>query len=355
MADAFYGLTGQQAVKDKLSELLRGAARGHAHLFTGEAGTGKFSFARAFAKALLCGGGPADSTQSGRPFSPPCGACASCGLFGSGAHDDYLCIEPTGQGQKPVIPVDAIRRITNWIYLRPLYSTRKVCVIARADHMTEQAQNALLKTLEEPPPYGILILTAASEGMLLETARSRCAVTRFGGYSDDELSDILNASDSPPDKSVTRLFIRLSGGNPGYALELAGSGTFMSLRGELLNLFCGCLDNDAHSYYMLPAHLERNRERFSQQAGIMVHWLRDLWICSVYGTPGTGGFGAEADALISNGDMAQRLEKYRGRFRPGALLDCMERIDETCSAVAANANFTLAVNAMLYKINDLLE
>ena len=343
----FKGLVGQHAVKDKLAGLVMRGAPGHAHLFTGAAGFGKRLFACAFAKALLCAGSKLrEQLGFTDPGRLPCGDCLPCKLFHTGATGDYLYVEPTGQGQRPAIPVDDIRRIVDWFSTRPLYSPRKVCIIAQADHMTEQAQNALLKTLEEPPSYGVAILTASNPGMLLETVRSRCSVTFFTGYTDSDVENILKNSPEPPHESAITLLAQLSGGNPGYAFELAASETFLSTRDELIGLFCGFLDREPEAAYLLSAFLDKNREHYIQNAGILIHWLRDIWLCSL-----TGIHGGDP---ISGQDADIRLKRYSDHFRPENLLDCIGRLDESCSALAANAGFSLTFNAMLFKMDELL-
>ena len=357
----FEGLIGQQAVKDKLSRLIRRGAPGRAHLFLGAAGIGKRRFAGAYANALLCDSavttydGAARETHvpaavdSGADYIGriPCGGCIACGLFKKGAFGEYRNVEPGGQSQKKIISVDAVRQITDWFKTRPINSRRKVCVIGNADHMTEQAQNALLKTLEEPPVYGAIILTAANPGMLLETVRSRCETTYFTSYTENELINIIKNSPECPQESKILPLARVSEGNPGKAFELASSDTFFSLRDELLRLFCGHIDGDARSTVFLAAFLEKNRERFIQFSGIMIRWLRDIWLLSIRGAP-------DNELKTAAADMADKLESYRARYKPAALLECIECIDGACSAITANANFSLAVNAMLFEINALL-
>ena len=346
----FYGLTGQQGVKDKLSGLIRRGTPGHAHLFTGPEGMGKRSFAKAFAKALLCIGGDDGTARQGGGENArqgggllPCGKCLPCRLMNTGALDDYFTVEPSGQGQKPVIPVDAIRGITDWMVIRPLYSRRKTCIIAQADRMTEQAQNALLKTLEEPPDYGIIILTASNPENLLETVRSRCVVTRFSAYSGEEMRHILENSGEVAAGADIGLYTRISGLNPGYAIELAGSGAFLSERDELLGLFCEFLNGRPDSFFLLSSFLIKNKDSFRQYAGVLIRWLHDIWRSSLDGA-------YEA----ANGDMARRIDAFYGRFPQEGLLDCICDIDEACEAVTYNANFSLAVNVTLFRIINLL-
>ena len=342
----FDGLSGQAIVKDKLARFMRFGAPGHAHLFAGAEGMGKRAFAQVFAKALLCVGAPfvSNAFADSEAARLPCGNCLPCKLFHTGASGDFLFIEPTGQGQRPAISVEAARQITGWLAIRPLYSRRKVCLIAQADHMTEQAQNALLKTLEEPPAYGILILTAANPGMLLDTVRSRCGATFFAGYTDNEVEYILKNSPAPPHDSIIALVSRLAGGNPGYAFELASSDTFLSTRDELIGLFCGYLDGDPTAPFLLSSFLDRNKDRYLQFVGILIHFLRDIWL---YSLPG-------GEKEIANRDMGQKLKRYGERFRQSSLMECIECMDDSYSQVSANANFTLTVNAMLINIKALL-
>jgi len=216
--------------------------------------------------------------------------------------------------------------------------------------MTEQAQNALLKTLEEPPAYGVIILTASNTGALLETVRSRCVSTGFSGYSDAEFESIMLRSAEFVEESVIPPLSKLSGRNPGYALDLARSGAFLSNRDELIGLFCGFLDGDAHMSYQLSSFLTKDRDGFNRNSGILAYWLRDLWLYSLYTPDELRAGGAD----IVNSDMKRRLFTFYGRFRPGALLDCIANIENTYQALSGNANYSLAVNAMLFKINGLL-
>ena len=328
----FTELAGQQAVKEKLEGLILSGSVGHAHLFCGAAGTGKRLFARAFAKALLCESGtkgvPLGGTQ--QYIDVPCCVCEPCRLFESGALDGFLYVEPSGQGGKPTVSVDAVRGVIDWLSTYPLHSSRKVYIISQADHMTEQAQNALLKTLEEPASYAVAILTAENPAQLLETVRSRCALTRFGGCGDDEFEK---------------------------------TDAFLKLRNELMDLFLNFLDGDARAFVMLPSFFEKNRDRFQVLSGTLIQWLRQIWLQTMGGgfsrglgggVGNSGGFGDGLGGGAGEAAADARMGAYAGKFLPGALLDCIERVDEANTAVAVNVNFTLAVGAMLSKISRLL-
>lgn len=165
----------------------------HAILIEGESGTGKRTLSRYIAKAAVCGG-----------ENPPCGKCRSCHIADIGSHPDISSISP--EDGKKNITVGQIRLLRNEAYIKPHMASKRVFIIDRADTMNEQAQNALLKVLEEPPESVIFILTAQSKTALLDTVISRCtllslyppeasAATEYikstGKYNDEEIRSVL--------------------------------------------------------------------------------------------------------------------------------------------------------------------
>ena len=266
-----------------------------------------------------------------------------CKLFDGGAIDDFLMIEPQGKS----IAVDDIRTVTEWAFIKPVYAKKKVYIIRSADRMTVQAQNALLKTLEEPPQYITAILTAENPEILLDTIRSRCMMIQFSRYSFREIREILQRgagfSEFPAEKQD--FLVALSGGIPGKAMELCVSQAFFSLREEVLALFSGFLRGDVMAGFRLTEFLESNRETFNELMDILISWLRDLWICII---------GGNTEILVNSDKKAQILDCLQ-TVCPDALLEIVEYMDGIKASISANANFTLTVNAMLLRINKLRE
>ncbi|MEI6271688.1 MAG: DNA polymerase III subunit [Chloroflexota bacterium] len=179
----------------------------HALLIVGPRGAGAGTLARDAVATLLCttpvGGGS-------------CGACRSCRLVASGSHADLALIFPSGAAEE--IGITPIRELEQSLALLPVEGGRRIALIERADRMSEAAQNALLKTLEEPPPRTHIILSAAEDSSLMPTIRSRCASVRLGLPESAAASELLATQLSLDAASATRL-LRMAGGRPGPLLD----------------------------------------------------------------------------------------------------------------------------------------
>ena len=175
----------QDRAIEQLQRGLRGDRVGHAYLFEGPDGVGKEMLAERFARVLLCAKPAQVSAPDGGKWAEACGKCDDCVLFDAGNHPDYHRVhrslnrhhpDPTIRRRKAtVLSVDVIRHfLIDQIGHRPSRGRAKVFVVAEAERMNDAAQNALLKTLEEPPGAGYLLLLTTSAGVLLATTRSRC-------------------------------------------------------------------------------------------------------------------------------------------------------------------------------------
>jgi DNA polymerase-3 subunit delta' len=177
----------------------RGVDRVHgAYLFEGPAGTGKADVAQWFARLLLCKGAPAGAAE-------PCGRCHDCRLLATDAHPDLHRVEPDGAW----IKVDAIRELRAALGLVANERGRRVGLILEAERLRTEAANALLKTLEEPPPGAVLLLVTSSAEALPRTLRSRTLRVRFPAWSEREIAAALEAEGMTP--SDAALASRLGG------------------------------------------------------------------------------------------------------------------------------------------------
>jgi DNA polymerase-3 subunit delta' len=162
VSTAFPDIVGHARVSETLGRALAHRAVHTGYLLTGPAGVGKRRVADAFARAFLCvEEGPA-----------PCGACRSCARPADAPHPDLLAVAPPDNRKS--IGVEQVRELGSWLALSPAWGRRKAAVVDPADAMTGEAQNALLKTLEEPPPGRVLLLVTARPGALAATIHSRC-------------------------------------------------------------------------------------------------------------------------------------------------------------------------------------
>lgn len=221
-----FPLEGNKRVKDAVENMLASGKVPHAILIEGESGLGKTTLANFLCRAAVCEGS-----------FPLCGECGGCRLFESGNHPDVTVIAP--ESGKKSIPIQKVRDIISDSVIIPQSANRKVFIIYRADTLTVQAQNALLKVLEEPPKSVLFILTAASRAALLETVASRCAVLTLS--PPDEQTALRYISERMPDKDSNEILsaIRNGRGSIGGALAILETGDLSAAQGlakEFLSL-----------------------------------------------------------------------------------------------------------------------
>ena len=169
----FNNIIGNQTNKQILKNIVESNNISHSYIFSGIAGIGKFMFAKEFAKAILC-------TEKGER---PCNNCKSCESFESLNNPDVIIIDE----KENSIKTEQIKELTNNVLEKPIQSNRKIYIINNSENMTKEAQNSLLKTLEEPPQYITIILITNNENLLLNTIKSRCIKIPFNKLSDDEI------------------------------------------------------------------------------------------------------------------------------------------------------------------------
>jgi DNA polymerase-3 subunit delta' len=203
-----WGLVGVDGAKKALSEMLRSGRLAHALLFCGPQGGGKRSLALALAQALNCAG-PA-------PDLSPCGECPSCAKIAGGQHPDVSTVAPTGK--RNTIAIDDVRALRDYLAFRPYEARVRVAIIRQADRLGAEAGGALLKTLEEPSPDTVLVLTAESESGVMETLVSRCVRVKLAPLSRPQVLETLGGKGIAPRAAF--LLAGLSGGTIGAALGL---------------------------------------------------------------------------------------------------------------------------------------
>ena len=224
---------------------------------------GKKSLANAFALALLCEKGQAD----------PCRQCHACKQVMSGNHPDLIYVTH----EKPAsIGVDDVRRqINDTIQVKPYSSAHKIYIVDEAEKMTVQAQNALLKTIEEPPAYAVILLLTTNAEAFLPTILSRCVQLKLKPLKDGEVKDYL-VSRMGVELSQAEIYTAFARGNLGKAIHLADSEDFRHLYGELLDLLKNLKKSDISELLERIRKMKEDKLDIHQCLDFMQMWYRDV-------------------------------------------------------------------------------
>ena len=185
----FEKIIGNNQIKEMLTSSIENVTASHSYLFVGIQGIGKKMLATEFAKQILC----IEKEQSS--------TCKSCIEFESNNHPDFMCVEPDGSS----IKIEQIRFLQKKIQEKPIISNKKVYIINDADSMTTEAQNCLLKTLEEPPEFATIILVGSNENAFLATIKSRCMILHFQPIEDEKLKQYMEKNYGMTNISQNRL------------------------------------------------------------------------------------------------------------------------------------------------------
>lgn len=182
----------------------------HSYMFIGQEGIGKYLFAKEFAKSILC-----VSDDSSSIPQKPCNSCKSCTEFDTENHPDFLTFQ-SEDGKN--IKIEQIRYLQEKISEKPIVSSKKVYIINDSDLMTKEAQNCLLKTLEEPPLYAVIILVLSNENKLLNTIKSRCTKINFTPLTNEEIIQYFHTTYG--ESNFSQNILEVCNGSIGKALKL---------------------------------------------------------------------------------------------------------------------------------------
>jgi DNA polymerase-3 subunit delta' len=288
---------GHSEVVERLFAAFAGDRLPHALLFSGPAGIGKSLVARLLAARVACAA-----------KSAPCGACAACAQVAAETHPDLEWLS-VASGKKE-IGVDQARRLKRFVQMQSVSAARKMAIIDDAERLSIAAQNALLKTLEEPPGAALLVLVTSTPGSLLPTVRSRCRVIVFAPLSTDDVRAVLEQQGLDADEAES--LARLADGSPGRALHRR-----QLLQDEQrLELFRALADLDPARYGSVLAMsklLGRNEPEMAARLEELLAWHRDEAVRGLREQPERVASAARAAALVND---ALRTLRTRNPNRP---------------------------------------
>jgi len=328
MAD-FKDIIGHEYITRHLKEAINNHKVSHAYIFNGAKGTGKAILAGAFAKALQCENNDGDS----------CGTCHSCLQAESGNQPDIKWIT---HDKPATISVDDIRvQVNNDIAIKPYSSPSKIYIIPDAQKMTTQAQNALLKTIEEPPEYAILLLLTSDVNILLPTILSRCVILNIKAVDTDVITGYLIKNYGIPDYKA-KILASFSQGNVGKAIKMAVSVDFQAMYDEILRLLRHIDSMEMNEIVDAIKKMEAYKMDIDDVIDMMMLWYRDVMVLAATNDPNLIVFKEEYSAL----------NKRVSKSSFNGLDNIIKGMERAKQRLAANVNFDLTMELMLLTIKE---
>ena len=327
MAD-FKDIIGHEQVIHHLQNAIRQKRFSHAYLLCGEEGSGKRLVAEAFAKTVLC--------EEGGIVA--CGKCKSCKQIESGNHPDFRPVVR----EKATLGVKEIReQVTADVQIKPYSSEYKIYLIDEAEKMTEEAQNALLKTIEEPPEYAVFLLSVSRQELLLQTILSRCVLLPFYPVATEKVKRFLMESKGIPDY-LAEGAAAFSGGLPGRAVRFAESEEFTEQRKDVLRLV-KYIDEMSMAEIMENVKLFAGRKEAADgYLEMMLLWYRDVLLYKA--TKDVNGlmFRDETEAIASQA-CKRSFENLQG---------ITEALEQVKQRMKSNVNFENALELLLLYMKE---
>ena len=325
----FQDIVGQEQIKEHLGNALSTGKVSHAYIINGEKNAGKEFIARVFAMALQCEKGEVE----------PCQECHSCKQALSNNHPDIIRVTH----EKPnTISVDDIRsQVNNDVAIKPYSSAYKVYIINEADKMTAQAQNAILKTLEEPPAYAVIILLVANLNALLPTILSRCVVLNMKPVSDALVKKYLMEQLQVPDYKA-EVCVAFARGNVGKAKALASSEDFENVKAEALSLLKYIQDMELNEIIAAIKKISEFKLEISDYLDIFAVWYRDVLLFKATN---------DVNHLVFREEI-QNIRKTAQRSSYEGIETVIRALDTAKKRLDANVNFELVMELLILTIQE---
>ena len=301
----------------------------HAYILNGQRGSGKKLLARLFAMTLQC--------ESGK--SEPCGECRSCVQAYSGNQPDIITVKH----EKPnSISVDDIRTQLNGdIMIKPYSSRYKIYIVPEADLMTVQAQNALLKTLEQPPEYAVIFLLTENADSLLATIRSRCVMLKLRNIKDKLVKKYLMEKMQVPDYQA-EICAAFAQGNIGRAVMLAKSEHFNEIKDDAIQLLKYIDEMELHEIVSAIKQINKYKLEVTDYLDIITIWYRDVLLYKAT---------KDVDGLVFSDELKYIKEKAKKSSYEG-IEKILESIETAKQRIKANVNFDLLMELLLLTIKE---
>jgi DNA polymerase-3 subunit delta' len=325
-------ITGHDWVTTLLTNSIVQETVSHAYLFSGPPHVGKMTLALSLAQALNC-----------EQQEAPCQHCTACRKISERTHPDVRVIDLEYQArlrdeppaQQRELRIDTIRSIREDVSLKPFEAARKVFIIQDADSMTSEAANALLKTLEEPPPHAVLVLTACDARSLLPTIVSRCQVFGLRLVPTRLIEEELRLRHEV-DEVRASLLAKLSGGRIGWAISAAQDETMLKQREDTLRQLAALPRMGRIDRLDYAMRLSRRPALIREVLELWLGWWRDLLLIR-----------AGCPEMIANVDLSSALEEQASKHDLREMMGFIDGITRTTHQLEVNVNPRLALEVLM--------
>ncbi|MFR4254973.1 MAG: DNA polymerase III subunit delta' [Dorea longicatena] len=326
---SFKDVVGHKDILKYISSAVENNRVSHAYILNGERGSGKKMLANLFAMTLLCETGD----------NEPCGKCHSCKQAESGNHPDIIRVTH----EKPnSISVDDIRtQVNNTVDIKPYQGPYKVYIIPQADMMTPQAQNAILKTIEEPPSYAVFLLLTENAETLLPTINSRCVMLKLRNIKDALIKKYLMENLEIPDYKAD-MCTAFAQGNMGRAIMLANSDHFNEIREEAVQLLKHISEMELNEIVAAVKNISVYKLEITDYLDIIMIWYRDVLLYKAT---------KEIDKVVFKDQLQSIKEQARKSSYEGIEL-ILESLEKAKARLKANVNFDLVMELLFLTIKE---
>lgn len=325
----FADIIGHEQIIEHLQNAISMGKVSHAYILNGPDKSGKKMLAEAFAMTLQCEKGG----------SSPCGECHSCGQAMSHNQPDIIYV----QHEKPnTVSVDDIRtQVNHDIDVKPYSSPYKVYIIDEAEKMNVQAQNALLKTIEEPPAYAVILLLTTNADLFLPTIRSRCVMLNLKAVKDSVIKKYLMEQKQVPDYQAD-VCVAFAQGNVGKAIALASSEDFNELKAAAVQLMKRIRDIDLYELTEAVKQISEFKLQINDYFDIMMIWYRDILVYKAT---------MDVNSLIFK-DEIYDIKKQASKSSYHGIEMILEALEKAKQRLNANVNFDLVMELLLLTIKE---
>jgi len=325
----FQNIVGHEQIINHLKSAMKLNKISHAYIFSGDKGSGKKTLANAFAKMLLCEG----------EGEKPCGKCRSCSQAESGNHPDIIRIIH----EKPnTVSIDDIReQLVGDIQIKPYQSKYKVYIVPDAEKMNVQAQNALLKTIEEPPAYAVILFLTTNASSFLPTILSRCVTLNMKPVPDEEVRRYLMEHVEIPDYQAD-IAVAFAQGNIGKAVQLANSEYFNEIKASAVHLLKNIPKYDLSDINAAVKAIEDYKLDIQDYLDILAIWYRDVLYFKAT---------KDADGVIFK-DQIQYIREQTHHGSYEGMEQILTSLQKAKERLNANVNFDLTMELLFLTIKE---